>query len=231
MQTDREIQAREGRIRFITNKNYDPREKLKQEASASQQPIPMQQMRYKPNEDTDDRIAAPNVISPIKKANADTKKSTPFPQQGVLPSHRNSKVGSAYRSAKSETPHRKTSDFTWSDFILFSKNKSPVTQSIHSPKDTSQSRSGMWSPKKVPGCSENEGESRNTKQHDQSIQREPQPSGTKSEKQQPIDREQELSRRSSDTMVNNWRHNSFKKSASRSNGKSKVSIFLFLYSE
>jgi len=225
MQTDREIQAREGRTSFITNKEYDPKEKLKQEASNSQQPIHMQRMRYLSGGDTGDPTSILDGTSPSKKINVDPKKSTPFPEQGAVPSHRNSKVGSAYRNAKSEPPHRKTSDFTWSDFSLYPKNKSPTTQSIHSPKDLSQSRSVSLFPNKKPyslgGLEDTTGSARpdeitQPRTHTQS-------SSTHAEEQSQTDSVQEASRRSSDTLVQNWRHNSGKGPSKRSKLISSVS--------
>jgi len=229
MQTDREIQAREGRSSFITNKKYDPNEKLKQEASASQQPISMQQMRYQPGGDIGAYSSNSNGALSPQESNVDPKKSTPFPKQGAVPSHRDSKVGSAYRNARSEPAHRKTSDFAWSDFSLFPKNKSPITQSIHSPTDLSQSRSGLWSPNKNQGSLEDLEAATTHEDPDKSNQQGPLPQalGTNKEEQHHhTDSEQEAPRRSYDATVKNWRHNSGKRSPKRSKVLSMVSCIM-----
>ena len=224
MQTDREIQAREGRTSFVTNKKFNLKENLKQEAAASQQQsMPMQQMRYQQGGDTNTPTPNTNVAVLPSSEKRNQKRSTPFPKEGSVPSHRNSKVGAAYRNAKSEPPHRKTSDFTWSDFSLFPKNKTSFAQSTHSPKDLDQSHSGIWSPKKKPSSLVDlEGVTKRATS-DENTQPGVQTSGTNVKEPHLADFEQETLRRSSDATVKNWRHNSVKGLPKRSQAKTNVS--------
>ncbi|KAH8600325.1 hypothetical protein B0O99DRAFT_610462 [Bisporella sp. PMI_857] len=147
--------------------------------------------------------------SPQKKE-CTLKKPPPFPTNNAKLKHRDGKIGSPFRNAKSEPPHRKASDFSLLEFNMFQSSKdsankaaenSPcgtaeaaienVTPEQESSADLLAKRSGSENPKETTG-------------HDEASKAQDKPDAN--ENFQHL-----ITRRDSNATIMRWKHNSVRK--------------------